>query len=321
MKELFETLFYYTKNSSLIRTIVFYLLGIVIIISIYYIFLKFYPEMLDKYRDILRISVLIISGLALTSLFFSYLNINNDYKSSLEYEVYNLNIKLNNLIEDQNKTNEKFINSLITSNEKETLLNKIQSNIENGFTNEYFEKLHADFKNNDLDNYIQLNIRKSINRLTLESDSLNKRGNVNLFIGLILSIIGLGILGATLRNFPDANNFTELFINITPRTIFVILVEVFSYFFLNLYRKSLDEIKYYQNEITNLEAKYLSLKVAISLNNHKIIANTLENLIKTERNFILEKDQTTIDLEKERINSNNTNNTLQTIKDIFKSKE
>ncbi|EXC51208.1 hypothetical protein J453_4241, partial [Acinetobacter baumannii 1036938] len=38
----------------------------------------------------------------------------------------------------------------------------------------------------------------------------------------------------------------------------------------------------------------------------------------TERNFILEKDQSTIEIEKERISSNNTNNTLQVLKDILK---
>jgi hypothetical protein len=34
----------------------------------------------------------------------------------------------------------------------------------------------------------------------------------------------------------------------------------------------------------------------------------------------LEKDQTTIEIEKEKISSNNANNALQAVKDIFKAK-
>ena len=83
----------------------------------------------------------------------------------------------------------------------------------------------------------------------------------------------------------------------------------------------MDDIKYYQNEITNLEAKYLSLQIAKSMNNHKLLSSILEQLMKTERNFVLEKDQSTIDLEKERLSSDNANNTLKTITDIFKNQK
>ncbi|MNE51800.1 hypothetical protein D3C80_1464460 [compost metagenome] len=137
---------------------------------------------------------------------------------------------------------------------------------------------------------------------------------------MTLSIIGLIIFGTVLLTSPQYENINTLFINTIPKTFFVLLIEIFSYFFLNLYKKSLDEIKYYQNEITNLESKYIALRVAKSINNHKMISVVLEELAKTERNFILEKDQTTIEIEKERISSNSTNNTLQTVKDIFKSK-
>ena len=88
----------------------------------------------------------------------------------------------------------------------------------------------------------------------------------------------------------------------------------------NLYKKSLDDIKYYQNEITNLEAKYLSLDQSRQSGNFKLLANALETLNKTERNFILKKDETTIELEKSKIDAQSTNNTVQALKDIINLK-
>ncbi|BAP35590.1 hypothetical protein AS4_06500 [Acinetobacter guillouiae] len=321
MKFIFEQIFYEIRNSALARISFYYVLAMIILISATFFFSKFYPDIFYSNYKIFRWIFYIASGITATLLFFNYLNISSFNTSFLENEVHSLSKKVNQLANKTNEVADNSINNIITAEEKNLILSKIQLNIENGLTNEYFKKLQDNLKKNNIEDEIQENIIKSIARLNIETLSLNKRGNVNLFIGLILSIIGLAILGAAIHNYYPPKNLTELFIEITPRTVFVILVEVFSYFFLNLYRKSLDEIKYYQNEITNLEAKYLSLKVSISLNNHKIIGNILDNLIKTERNFILENDQTTIELEKERINSNNTNNTLKTIKDIFKSRE
>jgi len=50
-----------------------------------------------------------------------------------------------------------------------------------------------------------------------------------------------------------------------PRVSLVILVEVFAYFFLRLYKESLDDIKYFQTEITRVEMKTLALTVATEL--------------------------------------------------------
>lgn len=133
----------------------------------------------------------------------------------------------------------------------------------------------------------------------------------------MISVMGGSIAYIFIQKLPTAATTVELFSYTLPRLSFFMLVVLLAFFFLNLYRKSMDDIKYYQNEITNLEAKYLSLQMAKSMNNHKLISSILEQLVKTERNFVLEKDQSTIELEKERISSNNANNTLQAVKDIF----
>ncbi|TCB49834.1 hypothetical protein E0H80_10490 [Acinetobacter sp. ANC 4779] len=251
--------------------------------------------------------------------FFSYLS-NSSSSSLLQIELDSLRRQLHQLVKSNEYNSNEKINNIITGDEKQFILRKIQHDIETGFTKEYFNQIKNDIIKNNSDEYLQYSIKSSINRLSSENDRLNKQGNVNLFIGLVLSIIGLMVLGVAIHSSPVSKDLTDLFINIFPRTIFVLLIELFSYFFLNLYKKSLDEIKYYQNEITNLEAKYLSLNIAQSTKNHKLISEILNELVKTERNFILEKDQSTIELEKERLHSNTSNNTLEVIKDIFKNK-
>lgn len=42
------------------------------------------------------------------------------------------------------------------------------------------------------------------------------------------------------------------------------MIELFAYFFLSLYRTSLQKIKYFQNELTNIEAKQIALRAALS---------------------------------------------------------
>jgi len=40
------------------------------------------------------------------------------------------------------------------------------------------------------------------------------------------------------------------------------LIELFAYFFLKLYKSDLSEIKYFQNELTNVEMRYAAVRLA-----------------------------------------------------------
>lgn len=211
-------------------------------------------------------------------------------------------------------------NLVFTQEDKERILVNLETKLESESSKEYVENLKATIKNSFSEEFFNERFERSEDRLRSEKNSAFVRGNFNLMIGVVISILGGVIAYAFIQKLPTANTTIELFSYTLPRLSFFILIIFLAFFFLNLYRKSMDDIKYYQNEITNLEAKYLSLQMAKSVNNHKLTANLLEQLMKTERNFILEKDQSTIELEKDRISSNNANNTLQAIKEIFQSK-
>ena len=96
-----------------------------------------------------------------------------------------------------------------------------------------------------------------------------------------------------------------------PRISIVFLVELFAYFFLNLYKSSLAEIKYYQNEMTNIEAQYTALLVALEKDDDQLKADILIQMAKTERNFVLSKGQTTVDLQQRTVDNETMNQFAQ----------
>ena len=256
------------------------------------------------------ISTLIIATFITLKMFLNYLD--NKTATKSDYE------RINKIERDFKKLLSLKINTTakITDEEKKDLLEKLIVQFENGITEDFRKKIEDKFQISSLQQYS----RGAIHRLREEIDSLNRRGNINLFIGMFLSLSGLAYLGFTVYTSNAYTTYEMLFIHLAPRTLFVIFIELFSFFFLNLYKKSLDDIKYYQNEITNLEAKYLSLDQSKQSGNFKLLTNALETLNKTERNFILKKDETTIELEKNKIEVQSSNNTVQALKDIINFK-
>lgn len=158
-------------------------------------------------------------------------------------------------------------------------------------------------------------------RLNSEVESLGRRGNLNLGLGAITTITGLLLLGASvfseLTSIKDWWGFISHF---APRLTLVILIEVFAYFFLSLYKASLSEIKFFQNELTNIESKQIALQAAITLSDPLAITNILNKLADTERNRVLQKDQTTIELEKTKIEMDSKVATGKFISEFFQKK-
>jgi len=152
---------------------------------------------------------------------------------------------------------------------------------------------------------------RTVNRLERELVDQARRGNVNLALGIFTTLTGVGILSYSVFQAPVVQNAMELVSHFLPRLSLVILVEVFAYFFLRLYKQGLAEIKYFQNEITNIESKYLALNVSSSHEVKEGILKAVERLLLTERNFILEKGQSTVDLEKAKSDHANSANLVE----------
>jgi len=138
-------------------------------------------------------------------------------------------------------------------------------------------------------------------RLQSETVRLGWRGNLNLLIGIAITAIGVTALIYYVNTQPELKRddlpwgFLGHFL---PRISVVLLIEVFAYFFLQLYKESLGDIKYFQNEMTSIEARTLALIAAVELNDLQTAASVMTRFSETERNIILKKDESTPDLKR-----------------------
>lgn len=207
-----------------------------------------------------------------------------------------------------------------TEQDKAQVLAGIQAKLESEALEKYLSGLRdlvlARVRDETLDERFQHTRR----RLGQEVQDLAKRGNLNLILGILTTVAGLSVLGYAVFNPPATVAAPELLSYFVPRVSLVVLIEVFAYFFLRLYKQSLSEIKYFQNEITNVEAKHLALQVTLRTDDPGLRSKIVESLAGTERNFILTKGQTTVDLERERLARNTYTSITDAIKDLLKKK-
>ncbi len=147
---------------------------------------------------------------------------------------------------------------------------------------------------------------QSRDRLYDEILNLKRHSSFSLILGVIMTVMGMSFLGFLLKNGEPSKELFHFLINYLPRLTLVLLIELFGYFFLRLYKSGLEEIKYFQNELTNLEQKHIAIITAFKQNDTETIKSVINSLANTERNRIINKDQTTIELEAIRIEKQST---------------
>lgn len=140
-------------------------------------------------------------------------------------------------------------------------------------------------------------------RLEYETEKLARRSNLNLILGILITLVaGAGLvyivfmhpleLGAN----PEEHKW-RIVAHYIPRLSLIIFAQIFAYFFLRLYKTGLSDIKYYQNEITNVDLKVVALRAAMISPDPKDLGQVIRDLSRTERNFVLKRGETTVELE------------------------
>ena len=148
---------------------------------------------------------------------------------------------------------------------------------------------------------VECQFEHSTGRLNGELTALGRRGNLNLGLGIVTTAVGLGLLSYfVVQTAARTEELSSFAIHFIPRLSVVLFIEVFAYFFLRLYKATLSEIKYFQNEMTNIESKFAALRTALVLEDHKSIATVIERLATTERNHLLKKGESTVQLEQQK---------------------
>lgn len=266
--------------------------------------------------EITTIEIWIAGFLAILTLYkivYNYLEIpSNDEPRKRYYEHQNINVK-DIKAEDIAKNIEVF-----TIEQKEKIVDAIRSGITNEVIDKFREIGNEELKKKTRYDAIAENFNKTERRIENEIKALNKKSNVNLTIGVITTasaVIFLFYVSLNLAHtFTDWLSFISYFI---PRLTLVIFIEVFSFYFLKLYKTNLNEIQYYQNEMTDIEFKIVSLKSALLGQDEEFLKQLLSEVIKIDHNKIIKKDETTIEIEKYRAENENSKELLNRIFDYY----
>lgn len=231
----------------------------------------------------------------------------NDKIMNIEYQISTFD-RGATITDDQKEEFVKNITKKIKSEASDNIIKDIEEKVESRIVHEEFlSQLDRQFKN-------------TFDRLNNERSDLTRRGNLNLVLGIFTTIIGLSVLGYFVWKIQyQPNQHFYILETFIPRLSLVILIELFAYFFLKLYKSSLFEIKYFQNEISNFEAKYVSLRLAYANKDKSVFDEVLKILARTERNYVLEKGQSTIDIEREKVEKEAVPKIIDSVSEVIKT--
>lgn len=187
------------------------------------------------------------------------------------------------------------------------LVQRVRERIDGKATEQYLEEIRLAVRAEESQGRLgeaRGRLETTIERLSEERDALTRRGNFNLGVGSFVAVGGMAMLGyfivaTTSLDQPDANGW-EFVKRFLPQLSLVTMVEVFAYFFLRLYSRSLTEIKYFQNEISNVEARLASLGTALETGEADLVGDIVRELARTERNHILKKGEATVTADQRR---------------------
>jgi ABC-type transport system involved in multi-copper enzyme maturation permease subunit len=156
------------------------------------------------------------------------------------------------------------------------------------------------------------------NRIEIEILRLSKSARVNLTYGGLSTLLAIALIGLQVYLYQGTfASFPLLLSYYIPRLTIVIFIEIFAFFFLKIYKSTLAEIKYFHNEKTNIELKVSALKIAILSDNGTGIEHAIKSLADTERNFVLKKDESTIELEKSKLELQSSTSIINALKDVI----
>lgn len=271
------------------------------------------------------------------------------YRTANEYEKLFLEGKKE--IEDRMNTLEQ--NTLFAPGaERDELVTRIVDLATQDGGHKLFEQIQKEVKQVYGPSIHLVQVRALLNaarkRLGSHAHALSRRATYNLLSGVAVTLLAISVLvwwswdyrdvlaSDTMAHAVETNNqdtpasisdsanrqqlFADVLLSSLPRLSLAIILEVFAFFFLRQYRNSLMEEKYFQNEVTNIECQQASIEGALMTASSDLKDQIFKELASTERNRILDKDQTTVDLERMKSETKQSTDVLTKVIELMKQK-
>jgi hypothetical protein len=163
----------------------------------------------------------------------------------------------------------------------------------------------------------------TVGSLENEKRATIRNSNVNLTFGIIISLIGVFVL-ATAIFYAGSNTHSGQQDRLIAMYLFIskialsLFAELFAFFFLRLYSKNLDDVKYLTNEMTNVKMKMIALTCSFGESLNNITEDILREFAITERNFVLKKGESTIDNQRSKIDADGQTKLIDSITEFAK---
>ncbi|MCG6205882.1 hypothetical protein LPW26_14620 [Rhodopseudomonas sp. HC1] len=158
------------------------------------------------------------------------------------------------------------------------------------------------FKQDAFDRFVQMR-----NRALQYAEAARIQASYFRWIGIALSLVGLTVLGMmlylNLRQFLSDPALMERHVDWSmsllrhgPSYTFVVLCEFLALIMFRYQSKGLEYMRYFSNEGTNIDARQIAFMSALRYMDKAKLARIIERLEATERNFLIGKDQRTLEL-------------------------
>lgn len=204
--------------------------------------------------------------------------------------------------------------------EHQQFVAQVTQRIQDSANETFLDELRQKLRESEFAFTITTRSEETLRRIYREIDSLTRRGTLNLVLGVVTAVSGIVLLSYVVlgeaRPTATLTDFTTTFL---PRLSIVTIIEVFAYFFLRLYKSSLNEIKYFQNEATNIEFHFTALLAALKHGSPELLKETIQAFLRTERNPLMSGDQRALTLEQEKLYATPTSLSVQQLGAIIES--
>jgi hypothetical protein len=168
---------------------------------------------------------------------------------------------------------------------KDELLSSLRSSVAGDLAEELQVRLKSEAKEIVFSSLMREMYKSDCDRLFAQIALLRKRGNLNLALGVAITLLAAGVLVWAL---PPTNSAfgktTEVLSYYIPRISTIAFIEVFAFFFLRLYKATLAEEKFYQNELTSRTARQTALEAAFRFKEPGPMATVIGNLSLVDQN-------------------------------------
>ena len=192
---------------------------------------------------------------------------------------------------EKDMENFKMIQSFLPKGEYEKIAEIIKDKIISENLDKYINDKLETIKDINFNRKMLNDIEDIYIHLKSMASAQNNKASLNLVFGVISAISGIAIL--LIYMLPDKNS-TELSLSafamlFLPKLSIVIIIETLAFFFLKLYKKSLDDAKVFINQLTEVRMRFAAFNTARSLNDNELIKECIVSILHTQFEIDTEK--------------------------------